>query len=62
MSPRTELSSITSVLDELSARLDGVLADLDAGERDRLAPDLYEVERTIRAAQRRLTKLIDTVR
>ena len=59
MSVGPELSSMSTALDELAVRL-GVLADgLAADERNDLAASLFEVERSLRAAQRRLSKVVD---
>ena len=58
-SPRATLSTVSSTLDELTGRLTAE-ADRYAGtERDDIATDLYEIERGLRAAARRLERLID---
>ncbi len=59
MSTHAELSSVSSLLEELLARLDGIGESLNAAERDRLASDLFEVERTLGAARRRLVRLVE---
>jgi hypothetical protein len=59
MSARAELSSITTALDEITRRLDGMLDALSGVERDNLATDLIEVERALNTARRRLSKLVD---
>ena len=59
MSARAELSSITTALDEITRRLDGMLDALSGVERDNLATDLVEVERALNTARRRLSKLVD---
>lgn len=59
MSARAELSSITTALDEITARLDSMLDALAGVERDNLAADLVEVERALNTARRRLAKLVD---
>jgi hypothetical protein len=59
MSARAELSSITTALDELTERLDAMLDGLAGVDRDNLASDLVEVERSLNTARRRLAKLVD---
>ncbi len=56
---RTELSSITSTLDELTRRVTALAErSRDAGEAD-LAAELFTVERDLRGALRRLGRAID---
>ncbi len=59
MSTHAELSSVSALLDELLARLGAIGTGLDAAERDRLANDLFEVERSLGAARRRLERLVE---
>lgn len=59
MSTHAELSSASTLLDELLSRLRDIDEDLTALERDRLASDLWEVERSLGAARRRLVKLVE---
>lgn len=56
---RAELSSAASSLDDLVRRLSGIVDSLTAADRDGLGADLYEVERTLTAAQRRLARVVD---
>ena len=49
-----ELSSITTVLEDLQARVVEVADRWREIERDDIAGDLYDVERSLRSAQRRL--------
>jgi hypothetical protein len=51
------LSSITTALDELTARVAAVAERYDHTGQEGLASDLYDVERALRAATRRLTKV-----
>jgi hypothetical protein len=60
MTARAELSSVSTGLEELVKRVTDIADGLGAQERDRLGPDLYEVERTLRAAERRLRRVIDS--
>jgi hypothetical protein len=59
MSTHAELSSASSLLDELLTRVRALGEGLNALERDRLANDLFEVERTLGAARRRLVRLVE---
>jgi len=53
---------LSTALGELTERLTGV-ADRYAGtERDDVAIDLYEVERALRGADRRLQRLLQALR
>jgi hypothetical protein len=60
MSTHAELSSAASLLDELMTRLSAIGDELTAFERDRLANDLWEVERNLGAARRRLVRLVES--
>jgi hypothetical protein len=55
MSQDAELSSLVTALDELVARVSGLAEGLTGNDRDAMGAELYEVERSLRAAQRRLT-------
>jgi hypothetical protein len=57
--PRPELSSVSSVLDELTKRL-SAMADASAGGDETLAIELFEIERSLRGAQRRLSRLVSS--
>ena len=54
-----ELSSITSTLVDLAKRIESLAASHEQGGRPDVAVDLYEVERSINASVRRLTKLVN---
>ena len=56
MTQTAELTALATALSELLGR---VTALAEASSRDEVAAELYEVERTLGAAQRRLTRLID---
>ena len=62
MTAHAELSSVSTRLEELVKRVTDIADGLAGHERDQIAPDLYEVERTLRAAERRLRRVIDAVR
>ncbi len=56
-----ELSSMTSTLDDVRKRITArAEAMANSGDED-TAVDLYEVERSLNSALRRLTKLLDRV-
>jgi hypothetical protein len=62
VSLQPQLSSVSTVLQELTARI-SELADAAAEERrEAVAPGLYEVERSLRTAQRRLAKVAGDAR
>jgi hypothetical protein len=62
MSAVPELSSVATALGELTSRV-AQLAESLAGEtRDDLASALYEVERSLGAAARRLESMVDDLR
>jgi len=58
MTARAELSSVSTGLEELVKRVTDIAEGLAGDEKEQLAPDLYEVERTLRAAERRLRRAI----
>lgn len=58
MTARAELSSVSTGLEELVKRVTDIAEGLSGAEKEQLAPDLYEVERTLRAAERRLRRAI----
>ncbi len=54
------LSSITSQVEELSNRLVGLAERYRGGPREDIAAELYEAERALRRAHRRLAGLTRT--
>jgi hypothetical protein len=61
-SPRAELSSIATALDELTRRVTRI-AERSAGtDLEWLATDLYEGERALREARRRLDRSVERLR
>ena len=54
-----DLTSVATALDELTGRVSEVADRYNATTRDDVATDLYEVERALRSAHRRLTQAID---
>ncbi|MDQ3106423.1 MAG: hypothetical protein M3Q68_01270 [Actinomycetota bacterium] len=55
--PRPELSSVSTALDELTKRL-STMADASIGAEQDISVELFEIERSLRGAQRRLHKLL----
>jgi hypothetical protein len=62
MSAMAELSSVSTVLDELLQRVTSIDDGLRGAERDQLSSDLRELERALGTAQRRLHRLLDSRR
>ena len=59
MSARAELSSLSTGLDDLVSRITRLADTLAGDDREAIGEDLFEVERTLRAAQRRLVRVLD---
>jgi hypothetical protein len=59
MPTRAELSSLSTGLHELVSRITEMADRLDGEEREQVGTDLFEVERTLRSAERRLNRLLD---
>jgi hypothetical protein len=59
MTARPELSSVATRLHELVARVGEIADGLAGDEKESVGPDLFEVERALRAAERRLTRVLD---
>lgn len=55
--PRPELSSVSTALDELTRRL-SAMADAAAGGDESLVTELFEIERSLQGARRRLARLV----
>jgi hypothetical protein len=53
-----ELSSIAHALDDLTRRVTALADRHQGGPREDVAVDLYEVERALRSANRRVHKLV----
>jgi hypothetical protein len=61
MSAGPELSSISSALDGLTKRIAATAEQLSGTERDDLAAMLFDVERALSGAQRRLDKVVSVL-
>lgn len=59
MSAGPQLSSVATALAEMTGRITGIADEFAGTERDDIAATLYEVERSLQAASRRLEKLVD---
>lgn len=62
MPARAELSSVATTLEDLAARVERIADTLDASERSVWGQDLTEVQRSLDAARRRLTRLLERER
>jgi hypothetical protein len=61
-SEAAQLSAILSSVDELAGRVADVADGLAGTPRDDIASDLYEVERSLRTAVRRLDRTVQSLR
>ena len=59
MTARAELSSVATRLHELVGRVSEIANGLAADEKDDVGPELFEVERNLRTAERRLNRVLD---
>jgi ElaB/YqjD/DUF883 family membrane-anchored ribosome-binding protein len=62
MSALAELSSVATALDELLRRVSGIADEIAQSQQESLSSELYEVERTLSTAHRRLVKIVDGTR
>ncbi len=60
--PSPELSSIATALEDLTKRVTAIAESLAHTQADWVAQDLFAVERSLGAAQRRLVALNDRLR
>jgi hypothetical protein len=54
-----ELSSVATALEELLRRVTTIAETVGGSDREIVTAELYEVERTLGAAHRRLARLLD---
>ncbi len=59
MSNAASLSSVATALAELTARVTAIADDLSGSAREDVAGVLFEVERSLAAAARRLEKVLE---
>jgi hypothetical protein len=57
--PTAELSSLATALDELTGRVTSIADDLSGSRRDDVAVELFEVERALVGARRRLGRILE---
>jgi hypothetical protein len=62
MPAAAQLSAVATALGELTTRVADLAESLSAESRDDLATALYEVERSLGAAARRLESMVDELR
>jgi hypothetical protein len=62
MTAIAELSSVATALDDLLRRVTGIADDIAHSQQETLSSELYEVERTLSTAHRRLVRIIDAAR
>lgn len=53
-----QLSSLSTALDDLTQRITSLADDYQSSPREDVASDLYDVERNLQAAARRLRSLV----
>lgn len=58
--PHPELSSLAGALEELTSRIRTMGEDADRAGDDPVATELFEIERSLQTAGRRLARLADT--
>ncbi len=61
-SGHAQLSSISTAMEDLTTRVTSIADDYAKTTREDLAADLYDVERSLRSARRRLDRVISEVR
>ena len=61
-SDRAELSALATTLDDLTTRLTATADRLHGSPRDDVAEGLYEVERSLRTASRKLERVLRSMR
>ncbi len=62
MTATAELSSVATRLHELVSRVGEIAEALAGDEKDEVGPELFEVERALRSAERRLNRVLDAAR
>lgn len=62
MASAAELLSLVTAIEEMQKRITDAADEMAGGPRDDTALDLYEVERALRTARRRLAKVAGDLR
>ena len=60
--PNAELSSLLTQLEELTSRVTTIADRFQAGRREDMAGELYQVERSLKAGVRTLGRVIEAIR
>ena len=55
---RAQLASVATALDELTERVTRLAEEMNVAADEQTAGELYEIERTLRQATRRLDRLV----
>lgn len=58
MALHADLMSLSSTLDQMLERVEAAATDVRGTDRDDLLGDLYEIERHLRSANRRLSRTL----
>lgn len=58
MSLHADLASLTSSLDQMLERVEAAAGEVEGTDDEDLLTDLYEVERCLRTANRRLNRIL----
>jgi hypothetical protein len=61
MGLHADLASLSSTLDQMIERVEGAASSVKGGENDDLLGDLYEIERHLRSANRRLHRTLSAL-
>ncbi|MCP4436871.1 MAG: hypothetical protein GY812_15425 [Actinomycetia bacterium] len=59
MSLQADLTSLSSTLDQMLERVESAAGEIQGTDRDDLLGDLYEIERHLRSANRRLIRALN---
>ena len=55
---RAQLASVATALDELTARITRLAEEMNGAHDEQAADELFEIERTLQQAARRLDRLV----
>ena len=61
MSLHADLTSLSSTLDQMLERVETAAGEVRGTDRDDLLGDLYEIERHLRSANRRLSRALNAM-
>lgn len=60
MSLKADLLSLSSTLDQMIERLEGAAVEVRGSDTDAMLGAIYDIERHLKAANRRLNRMIET--